>query len=522
MTKRAQRLLEVISRADVTVYEVLTPTNLEEAKAAFLANRELEAPTFRYEKLDSGLVDENLEVLLNVQAEIFPTREDLTDRMFNSEAVNFSEAERQLLQMCWWDVYHKNSLLRAVLDYHEARKRERKNLQNSQFSMRYRLRQEECTRRVAKRFYRLNEDAYSKPDEVTYRGILSRQLDKIDSVVRKAMDETADITPETFYELFSDVQKVKGGEVANYERTVKALSMLKVACELDYRLKDIKLPHVYAEANYHEVSLKVVQKFTDLVNDKMQRFWQYVPSNHDEFTAQEMCEILQQILARELAGKTAFRVELVSNRSALSVDQLARVIQVPKNLAKGNYTPTQMRAMLGHELGTHVMRGVPFENSPVRMLSTGLPHYEEFEEGLAKCVEQVIKGEIGPTGEDHYRNIGLAYFDEKDFREVFEIGWRILYLKDWKLEHDAKKCAERWGKCRDLAFTQTMRCFRGTGELVNFKDLMYYNGTQRAWRYISEHIDDEPDELWQNLFGMGKTDQMREDHMRLVREVMMV
>ena len=126
MTKRAQRLLEVISRADVTVYEVLTPTNLEEAKAAFLANRELEAPTFRYEKLDSGLVDENLEVLLNVQAEIFPTREDLTDRMFNSEAVNFSEAERQLLQMCWWDVYHKNSLLRAVLDYHEARKRERK------------------------------------------------------------------------------------------------------------------------------------------------------------------------------------------------------------------------------------------------------------------------------------------------------------------------------------------------------------------------------------------------------------
>lgn len=44
-----------------------------------------------------------------------------------------------------------------------------------------------------------------------------------------------------------------------------------------------------------------------------------------------------------------------------------------------------------------------------------------------------------------------------------------------------------------------------SGELPNNKDLAYYNGANRVWKYIEEHLDDPG--LFDTLFLTGKTDQ---------------
>ncbi len=111
------------------------------------------------------------------------------------------------------------------------------------------------------------------------------------------------------------------------------------------------------------------------------------------------------------------------------------------------------------------------------------------DEGIAECVEQALKGEYEDFGVDHYINIGLATFKNKNFREVYEIQ---KDLKSLTGEDDSK------------VLNAVQRCFRGTGELPNNKDLAYYNGVNRVWCYIEEHLDDP--ELFDSLFLSGKAD----------------
>ena len=68
----------------------------------------------------------------------------------------------------------------------------------------------------------------------------------------------------------------------------------------------------------------------------------------------------------------------------------------------------------------------------------------------------------------------------------------------------------------DTVINAVQRCFRGTGELPNNKDLAYYNGANHVWRYIEEHIDDP--ELFDNLFLAGKSIADDIDQERLVYE----
>lgn len=77
----------------------------------------------------------------------------------------------------------------------------------------------------------------------------------------------------------------------------------------------------------------------------------------------------------------------------------------------------------------------------------------------------------------YYINIGLAHFCGWDFRKIYEFD-----------ESEDKR----------LSFSRAMRCFRGTGELTNYKDLAYYTGAETVWRYIERHIDDP--RLFDHLF----------------------
>ena len=121
--------------------------------------------------------------------------------------------------------------------------------------------------------------------------------------------------------------------------------------------------------------------------------------------------------------------------------------------------------------------------------------------GVAKAVEQAINGKYEDSGIDHYINIGLANFKGKNFREVYEIQCKLRELTGGKIEP---------------VFNAVQRCFRGTGELPNNKDLAYYNGANRVWKHIEDHIDDI--ELFDQLFLSGKIDYQNEQQEQISYE----
>ena len=69
------------------------------------------------------------------------------------------------------------------------------------------------------------------------------------------------------------------------------------------------------------------------------------------------------------------------------------------------------------------------------------------------------------------------------------------------------------GRC----FDSVQRTFRGTGELPNHKDLVYYNGAGQVWRYIEEHLYEE--DLMEKLFLSGKTSMNDKRHERMIYEM---
>ncbi|MBF1035680.1 MAG: DUF1704 domain-containing protein, partial [Candidatus Nanosynbacter sp.] len=181
-----------------------------------------------------------------------------------------------------------------------------------------------------------------------------------------------------------------------------------------------------------------------------------------------------------------------------SADHEERRIYFPEDKT---YSAKRARGLIVHELGTHVLRAVPYVDHEVEAFSTGFPNNEEFDEGVAKAVEQAINGKYEDSGIDHYINIGLANFKGKNFREVYEIQCKLRELTGGKIEP---------------VFNAVQRCFRGTGELPNNKDLAYYNGANRVWKHIEDHIDDI--ELFDQLFLSGKIDYQNEQQEQISYE----
>ena len=234
-----------------------------------------------------------------------------------------------------------------------------------------------------------------------------------------------------------------------------------------------------------------MQRFSELTKDFFGGFLKHIPEDQAEFTGQDMVRIVNEILSEEFSDEpdsqaTAYSAIVSSDVSNASTDHEKRQIIFPKSKT---YSRAKAAGIIVHELGAHTLRAIPYTDQNIAAFSTGFPDNETFDEGVAKCVEQAINGEYEDSGVEHYINIGLATFKGKNFREVYEIQQTINDLI---------------GQPDKALINKVQRCFRGTGELVNNKDLAYYNGATKVWQYIEEHIDDP--ELFDNLFLAGKLD----------------
>ncbi len=242
---------------------------------------------------------------------------------------------------------------------------------------------------------------------------------------------------------------------------------------------------------------ETVDRFSEIVQDFFGGFLEHIPEDKENISSEEVVGIINEILDEELEGGYGYRAIVDEKASSASVSHVDKQIKFPGGK---DYPINKAKALICHELGTHVMRAIPFLDHDLKVFSKGLPKNMDFDEGVAKCVEQAINGKYEDSGIDHYLNIGMATYLNKNFREVYDIQNLMKSLMHVSNEK---------------VITDVQRCFRGTGELPNNKDLTYYNGANQVWKYIEDHIDDP--ELMDNLFLSGKA-SMDHDEQQLVYE----
>ena len=357
------------------------------------------------------------------------------------EIPNLSSTQRHFAAIVGDEGIKKCNFLLSAYDYNHAQSPEEKHI-------------------LAKAHQKNNEALYGKADEDTFVQILQSEIAKID-----------------YAHLSAENRQI-------YEKMISQIGPLKPVSEKLYR-----------------PSQETVERFSDTIQDFFAPFLQRVPDKGNElFTPQELKNVFNDILANEFGSlDVGYHAEVTDKVSNVGVSHEDRIIKIPAS-PKSNYSTTRVKELVVHELGTHVYRAIPFLIEGNRdAFSQGLPGNETFDEGIAKCCEQAIGGEFRESGHEHYINIGLATFQHKNFREVFEIQSALKTLT---------------GKKNTTTLNGIQRCFRGTGELPNNKDLAYYNGSNAVWHLIEENIDNPA--LLDMLFLSGKSDLSQIDQRRLL------
>lgn len=444
--------LQLINATDITVNDVLNPSNLQEAQKEFLANPELRKPNFKY----TGDKNLSAEVLQRNLASIGQITKDLgSDTRLNA-------AQRQLLELCLEDNKNKNQLALSAIHYRDA------DCQADQFA-------------AAVDFYNYNIRLYGIDNDIpinheVYPAMVKWYMDQINPHILEREDD----------------QRM-------YDSLVEAL-------------RNINWQSASLETIYRP-SESLMQQYTAIIQQHFGHIFRYIPQQA-EYTAQEVCDLINKIIQTEFAGKTKMKAVVDTKRTNMSVNQIERIMYLPTRRAKGPYTYDVVKGVvIGHELCIHIYRSIQYESSGVEPFYQGLPGYSMFEEGQATGAEHSLVKDYRIAGILHYIAIALAEYSSMDFRQIYEVIKALDFLSQTKPNESDTEHQKRLAASQHLAFNNTNRDLRGTGELPYFKDLVYYNANCRFWRYFEQH-QDQPD-LAIDLFESGKIDPSNPTHYEL-------
>ena len=248
----------------------------------------------------------------------------------------------------------------------------------------------------------------------------------------------------------------------------------------------------------------LIKKFRQRIHDLLDGIARYIPEDRDSFTPQDGADIIIEIIKKEL--KIPYVAEVDENVLTASVRSSEQKIIMPGG-RKGLYSRIELEKLIVHELGVHTIRATSAEvdNLPVSAFSKNGAYSRLTEEGLAKVCEQAIDGKYDDICTVRYLAIGFAQVCKKNFRQSYEILWRMEHLTS--------------GRNKEDCFSIIQRAFRGTGVLPINTDLIYRRGYVLVWRYIEDHINDPS--LIKTLFLSGKNDfleQKRNTLLRMMRE----
>lgn len=300
---------------------------------------------------------------------------------------------------------------------------------------------------------------YGQPDKVTFLALLKRQIDRLNT---------------------------------------KQLTSEQVTLLED--LKQLIADQDTAPLTIFEPKSETITEFSKKVRTYYQPLLQHMPDNQDSFTVEEACAIANKILDQVVnQGRDSWTaiVEPIASNASVSAEE--KLVKFPGNSKKGHYSLKRLRGLLVHEIGVHVFRHILFPKEKNSDLILGLPGYLTCEEGIAKVMEQAINEEFTESGIMHYISIGLSVYHQLNFREIFDIQKLLFHIGE--------------GKSTSICFNSVQRALRGTGELPNTKDLVYYNGANLVWAYVEDNLNN-PD-LLNNLLHSGKIDIFNPKHHEL-------
>jgi hypothetical protein len=319
-------------------------------------------------------------------------------------------------------------------------------------------------------YMRLNVELYGEPSETTYRSLLQ---EKLNSINQSSFDED---TSQLRSELFEMV-----GYIPNSKKIER-----------------------------FSPSDGTVEWMHEVVESLYGGMLQHVPEQ-EKFTVAEVQSIFTDIIKNEF-GEAAkgWRVDIEAAQS-INVKTTEKRIVIPENRADISYS--DLRCLIVHEIGVHMLRSVMGSETDILPLKNGLSDYYDAEEGLALVMEHALKGKYVEGGVEAYITAGLAYCDKKDFRDTYEIKWRLAALKS------AKKSGQITGdiiaKAKETAYSSVVRSMRGTDELPWFKDLAYFNGAADMWQYLEKN---KGDDIKFTFVLMGKVDPSSIKHQRIAYE----
>lgn len=322
---------------------------------------------------------------------------------------------------------------------------------------------------AAKNFMALNIDIFNKPDQSTYDALISEKIETIN----------IDLLEPDLIPILDDVTSIIGDKnEINADR-------FKPDDGLVYLMK----------------------KNTNIL---FEDFLKHIP-NKKEFNAVEIKEVFNNIINNEFYGAADdWKVELNDKRMSIAVNTVKKTVFIPTR--RKPVSRATLRGLIVHEIGVHMMRSVTGEQTGVGLLQIGMDGYTDTEEGVASLLEQSIEGEYTDSGVEPYITIGVAYFNELNFRETFDFRWKLKILEKAsagkKIDNSAIDKAKKW------SYRQVQRVFRGSNDLPFFKDLAYYNGSVQMWKFAKENISNP--RLFDKMLLEGKSDIFNKDHERLV------
>lgn len=331
----------------------------------------------------------------------------------------------------------QTELLRCTQDYHGASS-------------------EEDKQKIAEAYKGLNIETYGEPDEGTYRSLLG---EKLNCVRNKNLTGKAD-----------DLRKELFGMV-----------------DFD---PDVDIPERFRPSS------DAVQWMHGVAESLYGGMLNHIPDEQAGFNPHELQKIFTDIIEEEFngcgdtegcAGVAAGWTVSVEKATSINVKSSEKRIVIPDNDMMRSRK--KVENLVVHEIGVHMLRSITGGETNMLPLRSGLSDYYDAEEGLGVVMEQALSGKFAERGVDHYITAGLAHFDNKDFREAFEIKWRLSLLSS--VDDGSEVSDEQIVKAKKAAFTQTLRSFRGTNDMPLFKDLSYYNGSVEVWRYLESIKGDD-------------------------------
>lgn len=232
--------------------------------------------------------------------------------------------------------------------------------------------------------------------------------------------------------------------------------------------------------------------------------------NNRTYNPKQLRDLFEQVMSNEFEDAATGWEVVIEPAKSIVVKARDKKIVIPED--RDEVTSEQAKDLIVHEIGVHMLRALYGYDSDVAPLAVGLTGAGDSEEGLAMVTQQARVGTYVEAGHGLYLVASLAHFEQTDFRDTFELMWRIGALAACK---DGMLNDVQIEKARGTAYALCMRIFRGTDDIPWFKDLQYYNGTANVWKQLDAICGDD---FQYQLMLIGKTDVTNPLHRRTVLE----